>query len=80
MKERNKSQYRRREKMSGSKNSKRDTKMSWGVKGKKVQQKEYQNNAKEEGERDSKTYTKTIYNKLYTKMSITKQKTKRFGY
>ena len=80
MKERNKSQYRRREKMSGSKNSKRDTKMSWGVKGKKVQQKEYQNVRKEEGERDSKTYTKTIYNKLYTKMSITKQKTKRFGY
>ena len=80
MKERNKSQYRRREKMSGSKNSKRDTKMSWGVKGKNGQQKEYQNVRKEEGERDSKTYTKTIYNKLYTKMSITKQKTKRFGY
>ena len=30
MKERNKSQYRRREKMSGSKNSKRDTKMRTG--------------------------------------------------
>ena len=50
--------------------------MSWGVKGKKVQQKEYQNNAKEKGERDSKTYTKTIYNNTYTKMSITKQKAK----
>ena len=57
-------------------NRKRDTKMSWGVKGKKVQQKEYQNNANEKGERDSKRYTKTCDNNTYTKMSITKQKAK----
>ena len=50
--------------------------MSWGVKGMSAQQKEYQNVRKEEGERDSKTYTKTIYNNTYTKMSITKQKAK----
>ena len=51
-------------------NRKRDTKMSWGSKERMYSKKNTK--TKEEGERDSKTYTKTGDNKLYTKMSITK--------
>ena len=58
-------------------NRKRDTKMSWGSKERMYSKKNTK--TKEEGERDSKTYTKTGDNKLYTKMSITKQKAKDLG-